>query len=128
MKAYLKNNRQSPRKVRLVASLIKGKSVPAALVHLQFVPKKASSAVESLIKSAAANAKSAYNLSPESLMVKEIRVDSGLTLKRSMPRARGRAFPIKKRSSHISVTLAEISAPKVEKTKKAATPKKLNAK
>ena len=102
--AKLSNYRQSPRKVRLVANLIKGKKASAALNELAFLPKKAGASVSKLIQSALANAKD-LNLSNDELYIKEIRVDQGVTMHRWMPRARGRAFPIKKRSSHVVVVL-----------------------
>ena len=106
MKAILRNNSQSPRKVRLVANLIKGKKVSIALDQMRFTDKKASHELSKLLESAIANAKG-QGFAKENLFVQEIRVDSGAVLKRSMPRARGSAFPIKKRTSHISITLAE---------------------
>ncbi len=106
MKAILRNNRQSPRKVRLVANLIKGKKVTRALDEMRFTDKKACDSITKLLESALANALNS-GFSKENLIVQEVRVDAGSVLKRSMPRARGSAFPIKKRSSHISITLAE---------------------
>lgn len=114
MKAFLKNYRQSPRKVRLVADLVKGKSVPEALHILRVLVKRAGTPLEKLIRSSAANAEKNFGLDLKNLIVKNIRVDQGVTLKRSMPRARGSAFPIKKRSSNVVVTLAE----KIVKEKK----------
>jgi len=107
MKAVLNNYRQSPRKVRLVADLVKGKSVPEALATLRILVKRAGSPVEKLLKSAAANAKKNDGMEAANLVVKDLRVDKGVTLKRIMPRARGSAFPIKKRSSHVTLILAE---------------------
>lgn len=107
MKAYLHNYRQSPRKVALAAGLVRGKTVAQALVSLQFAGKRASSPVSKLIESAAANAKNSGISNPGALFVKEIRVDQGVTLKRIMPRAQGRAARINKRSSHILVVLGE---------------------
>lgn len=101
--ATLSNYRQSPRKVRLVANLVRGKSVPLALTALEFLPKRAGDAVKDLIASAASNAKN-LNISGD-LFIKEITVNGGVTLKRSMPRARGRAFPINKRTSHVKLIL-----------------------
>lgn len=104
MKATLKNYRQSPRKVRLVADLIKGKSLTEALTLLKFNIKRSSDPVAKLVASAAANAeKQGENL--DTLMVKNVTVDEGVTMHRSMPRARGSAFRIRKRSSHVTVTL-----------------------
>ena len=107
MKAFLKNHRQSPRKVRLVANLVKGKTADMALVQLQFTAKRSSDPIAKLLQSAIANAKANQNLKAENLIVKDIRVEKGITLKRSMPRARGSAFPIHKHSSHITVVLEE---------------------
>lgn len=111
--ASLNNYRQSPRKVRLVANLIKGKKVDEALNMLGQVTKRASNPIASLVLSAIANAKNNFNIEKDNLIIKEMRVDGGVVLKRSMPRARGSAFPIKKRTSHIYLELA----PKVEKKK-----------
>lgn len=104
MKAVLKNYRQSPRKVRLVADLVRGKSVPEALTTLRFTHKRAATAVAKLIQSAVANARQAgYDASQ--LHVRALQVDQGVTLKRFMPRARGAASRINKRNSHIAVEL-----------------------
>ncbi len=104
MKASLKNYRQSPRKVRLVTDLVKGKPVQKALTTLEFTPKRAVTAVKKLIESAIANATNA-GMAKDSLKIKNITVDEGFTLKRIMPRARGSASRINKRTSHIHVTL-----------------------
>lgn len=104
--AKLSNYRQSPRKVRLVATLLQGKSVDEALLEARMLEKRAAPAIEKLIRSAVANAKS-QGLDASSLFVKELRVDKGLVMRRFMPRAMGRAFPINKRSSHIVVVLEE---------------------
>lgn len=117
--ASLKNYRQSPRKVRLVATLVKGKSVNDALQTLNFLPKRATGPLYTLLKSAVANAKNNFNIEKDNLFVKEMRVDAGQVLKRRMPRARGSAYPINKRTSHVSLVLAEKEA-KIKKSKKAA--------
>lgn len=109
MKATLKQHRQSPRKVRLVADLVKGKSVDEALRELQFTTKRAAEPVAKLIESAVANAQENDGKQREDLRIKNITVDQGPTLKRFRPRARGRATSIKKRTSHISVVLDEKS-------------------
>ena len=116
MKAYLHNYRQSPRKVALAASLVRGKSVSDALTSLKFAGKRASSPVIKLIESAVANAKNS-GTSSESLFIKEIRVDKGITLKRIMPRAQGRSARINKRSSHILVVLGDKSGSTSSKAK-----------
>ncbi len=114
IKASLTNFRQSPRKVRSVANLVRGKSAVDALNTLNFLSKKGADPLYALLQSAIANAKNTYNLEKEGLMIKELRVDGGVTLKRSMPRARGSASPIHKRSSHVLLVLA----PKTEKENK----------
>ena len=126
MKAFLKNYRQSPRKVRLIADLIRGKSVVNALETLKFVNKRASEPFAKLIRSAESNAKS-QGVDTTSLIVKTITVDKGTVLKRFMPRARGSAAPIRKKSSHVTLTLSSVSpkrkAPKAMKTRKEALAK-----
>ena len=106
MKAILKNYRQSPRKVRLLADLVRGKKVGDALATLTFVDKRAAQPFAKLITSAVANAKE-QGKNVEKLFIKSVAVDKGTVLKRSMPRARGSASRINKRNSHISVELGE---------------------
>lgn len=113
MKAYLKNYRQSPRKVRLVASLVKGKTVARALVLLNATQKRATGPLAKMINSAAANAKTHGIADTGSLIIKEFRVDKGLTMHRALPRAQGRSSKIDKHSSNIILVLAE---PKQEKS------------
>lgn len=105
IEATLKNYRQSPRKVRLVADLVRGKKVDRALTMLEFLSKKATEPVRGVLKMAVANAKSNFNTPSDRLYVREIKVDEGQTAKRFMPRARGSAYPVRKRTSHISVVL-----------------------
>lgn len=118
MKAYLKNYRQSPRKVRLVAELIKGKRVEDAMVQLDFLAKRSASPIQKLLASAVANATAIGN-NKENLFIKEIRVDKGLVMKRMMPRAMGRGARINKRTSHVLLVLGEKEAKtaKISKTK-----------
>jgi large subunit ribosomal protein L22 len=118
MKAYLKNYRQSPRKVRLVAGLIRGKTAGEAIAELDFLAKRAGTPMKKLLMSAVANAKGAGK-EVEDLFIKELRVDKGVTLKRMMPAAMGTGHRINKRTSHIMLTLGEkiAKAPKVLKTK-----------
>jgi large subunit ribosomal protein L22 len=97
----------SPRKVRLVVDLVRGRPVPEALAILKFTPKAAAGPVAKLIASAAANASEVYGLEREELVVAEIRADEGPTAKRGRFGARGRFKPILKRSCHIAVGLAE---------------------
>ena len=115
IKASLTNYRQSPRKVRSVANLVRGKSVVSALNTLNFLSKKGAHPLYGLLQSAVANAKNSYNLEKEGLMIKEIRVDGGVTLKRRMPRARGSASPIYKRSSNVLLVLAPAEGKKSKK-------------
>lgn len=105
MKASLKSFNQSPRKMRLVTNLVKGKKVPAALTALTFLPKKAAEPVAKLLKSAAANAKAA-GANPDELTVKSITVESAGMMKRYMPRAFGRAAPIRRKKSRVKIDLA----------------------
>jgi large subunit ribosomal protein L22 len=106
MKATLTNYRQSPRKVRLVANAVKGKSVRQAEVELSYMPKRAADPIKKLIKSAAANA-SKEGINTENLVIKNIEVNQGLVMKRFMPRAMGVAKPIRKKMSHVTVALSE---------------------
>lgn len=112
-RAELNNYRQSPRKVRVVADTVRGKSVEEALTILSFVPKRAASPLEKLVRSALANAKS-LSIPTENLVVKEIAVNGGKTLHRSQPRSHGMATPIRKRTSHVSVVLAESKSKKLK--------------
>ncbi|MDD3694147.1 MAG: 50S ribosomal protein L22 [Candidatus Pacebacteria bacterium] len=105
MKASLKNYRQSPRKVRLVADLVRGKKVDQALGELKFLPKRASHVMSKLINSAVANAEHNFKVSSDQLIVKDISIDQGVTLKRYRPRARGVAKRINKRTSNIYLSL-----------------------
>jgi len=106
MKAFLKNYRQSPRKVRLVGELIKGKRVADAFVELGALSKRASLPIEKLLASAVANAKQT-GLAEENLFIENVTVDKGIVLKRSRPRARGSASRINKRTSHVRLSLVE---------------------
>jgi large subunit ribosomal protein L22 len=107
MKAILSNYRQSPRKVGLVAGLIRGKTVAQARIALKFANKRASLPIAKLLESAVANAKNIGVSNVESLKIQEIQVNKGRVLKRSLPRARGSASRLNKRSSHVSIILSE---------------------
>jgi len=115
MKAFLKNYRQSPRKVRLVAQLIKGKNVAQAVAELDFLAKRAGLPIKKLLLSAVANAKQ-QGKEMENLFIKELRVDKGIVIKRMMPAAMGTGHRINKRTSHLNILLAE----KVVAVKKSA--------
>jgi large subunit ribosomal protein L22 len=118
--AFLKNYRISPRKARLVADMVRGKKVSDAKLILLNAAKKARHPLNGLIDSAVSNASHNHKIDAGMLYVKEIRVDQGVTLKRSRPMSRGSAFPIKKRSSSVSITLAPMveTAKKIKKTGK----------
>lgn len=115
--AKLNDYRQSPRKVRLVASLLKGKKVEEAKNSLSFLVKRASSPLLNLLNSAIANAKNNFSLDEKELYIKDFRVDAGVTLKRRMPRARGMAYPINKRTSHVLIKLDTIDNLPTKKSK-----------
>lgn len=124
-KAELNNYRQAPRKVRLIAGLVRGKRVPAAVAALQFAGKKAAAPIQKLIQSAVANAK-AGGMNADELVVSKITVDGGAILYRSLPMAHGRAFRMRKRTSKVLVELTEKPIPAVSKRSKMAQ-KKLDA-
>ncbi len=105
MKAELTSHNQSPRKVRLVTELVKGKKVADAIAALSFLPKRASMPIKKLIESAAANAKN-LGEDVETLRVQNITVDSAGMIVRMMPRAMGRGAPIRHRKSRIKVQLS----------------------
>jgi len=110
VRAVAKYIRMSPHKVRLVTDLVRGRDVDEALALLRFTPKIAAKAVSKVIASAAANAEENLGLSSNELYIAEIRADEGPTLKRGRPGPRGRFKPILKRSTHITVVLAEKQA------------------
>lgn len=106
-KAIAKTVRIAPRKVRLVVDLIRGKNLAEAAAILRLTPRGASTVVEKVLKSAAANAVNNNKMDQSALFVKEIFVDEGPTLKRYLPRAKGSADSLLKRTSHITVVLAD---------------------
>lgn len=112
--AKLKHLRISPRKVRLVANLIKGMRAEEAEVRLRFLPKRAARPILKLLNSAIANAEHNFNLAKENFYISKIIVEEGPSLKRWLPRAMGRATPILKRTSHIALFLDK----RAEETKK----------
>jgi len=105
--ATAKNIRIAPQKARLVADTVRGQKVETAIVNLSFMPKKAARVIEKLLKSAVAAADEQGQLDVDTLIVKTIMVNEGKTMRRFRPRAQGRATRIRKRSSHIIVTLDE---------------------
>lgn len=121
--AKLRFLRMGPRKVRLVADMIRGKKVTRALDILSVLGKRAARPVLKLLNSAVANAKHNHSLAVEDLIVSQIYVDGGPVLKRSMPKAHGRATPIRERTSHINLVLSTFEKKvKSEKTKAAKKP------
>ena len=106
-RAKLSYARISSRKVKIVIDLIRNKSVGEALAILKLTPKAGSEIVEKLLLSAMANAENNHEMDVEKLYVAEVYANQGPTLKRVRPRAQGRAFRIRKRTSHITVVLKE---------------------
>jgi large subunit ribosomal protein L22 len=102
--------RISPQKIRLVCDQIRGKRVEEALSVLEFTPRKGAKLVAKVLRSGIANAENNQNLDVDALFVKRIEVGPGPTLKRFLPRAQGRATPLLKRTSHITIVLDERSA------------------
>ncbi|OGC82935.1 MAG: 50S ribosomal protein L22 [Candidatus Abawacabacteria bacterium RIFCSPHIGHO2_01_FULL_46_8] len=105
MKALLKNVRISPKKLSVIAKLVRGKPVDKALLMLEYAPKKGAKFLHKVIKSAAANAENNQKLEAKNLKVAELVVNKGFILKRGMPGTRGRWKRIWKRASNIWVTL-----------------------
>ena len=106
-RAHLKHARISPRKVTIVCDLIRGKGTNEAMAILRHTPKAASELLIKLLGSAVANAENNFDMDGENLYVSEVFADPGPTLKRGMPRARGRYDRILKRTSHITVVVSE---------------------
>jgi large subunit ribosomal protein L22 len=108
--AYLKGARISAQKARLVADQVRGKGVEEALNLLSFSPKKAAHLIKKVLNSAIANAEHNEGADVDELKVSTIMIDEGVTMKRIMPRAKGRADRISKRSCHITVKVADRQA------------------
>jgi large subunit ribosomal protein L22 len=107
VRATAKFVRVSPRKARLVADLVRGKSVPEARAILAFSTRDAAVPVRKVLESAAANADNNHGMRSDQMVLAHVTVDPGPTIKRYRPRARGSASPILKRTSHITIGLAE---------------------
>ncbi len=107
--------RISPRKVRQVVDLIRGKKIEEALAILRFSPQRATEAVTKAVKSAAANAENNHQMDRDELFVKACYVDQGPTLKRFKPRAMGRADVMRRRTSHITVVVGDKEVVEVKK-------------
>jgi large subunit ribosomal protein L22 len=106
-RAVSRHLRIGPQKARLVVDLIRGKNVGEALMILDFLPKKGAQLVAKTLKSVIANAENQQRVDVDRLYVSRVTVDAGTTLKRSLPRAHGRATPLLKRTSHITIVLDE---------------------
>ena len=106
-KAVAKYVRIAPRKVRVVMNLIRGKNVADAFAILKFTPKAGADVIEKVLKSAVANAENNFDMNVDKLYISSAYVDQGPTLKRIHPRSRGQAFSIFKRTSHVTVVVAE---------------------
>ena len=119
VRAYIKGVDQTPRKVSLVAGLVRGRSVAHALVILEHTPKRAALVVKKAIASAQANAVNTHGLDGKTLEIKTLSVTTGPRLKRFKPASRGRALPFQKKSSHI---LVEVSGAEKPTKKPAAKP------
>lgn len=100
--------RISPTKARLVIDVVRGKPVTEAMQLLRFLPNRAAGIIRKVVQSAAANAQDRFDLSPDELKIVRCYVDQGPTMKRFRPRAMGRAYPILKRTSHITVVVGEM--------------------
>ncbi len=107
MKAVTKETGISPRKVRPVIDLVRGKKIDEALTLLKFTPTPTAKVVAKVVKAAAANAENNFQLTPSELKIVKIFADEGRTLKRYRPGTRGRVNPVLRRSSHITVIVAE---------------------
>ena len=112
VRAYIKGVDQTPRKVSLVAGLVRGRSVADALVILEHTPKRAALVVKKAIASAQANAVNTHGLDGKSLEIKTLSVTTGPRIRRFKPASRGRALPFQKKSSHILVEVMGVEKPK----------------
>jgi large subunit ribosomal protein L22 len=110
VRCVLRSIRMSPQKVRLVLDVVRGMPANEALATLKFLRQRAARPVAATIRSAVANAENNFNMDPDELIVTRCYADEGRTLKRWRPRARGRVNQILKRSSHITVIVAEKGA------------------
>lgn len=129
VQAKLSHLRIAPRKVRLTADLIRGISVDKALTILNFTNTKTAKPLKKLLNSAVANAKHNSGLEQSNLYISEIFIDEGRKYKRWLPRSRGRADEIIKRTSHINLTLKEkVSKKKIKKTEKVKKEKTIKKK
>lgn len=124
VRAHARSLRLSPRKMRLVTNLVKGMRLSEAMTQLSFTNKKGAKMLQKLLQSAAANAEHNFSMNRNSLFIKELTCDMGPVLQRSFPRARGSAFMIRRKMSHVNVILEEREVKLKKKQKpKAIVPK-----
>lgn len=123
VRAFIKGIDQTPRKVSIVASLVRGRSVADALVILDHTPRRASLAVKKAIASAAANATNNHGLDNKTLVISTLNVTAGPRMRRYKPASRGRALPFEKKSSHILVEVTGTEKPKKKPAAKKDEPK-----
>ena len=127
--AKINNLSVAPRKVRLAADLIRGKKISDAKLQMQFLTKGVAEKFFKLLQSAEANAKHNFKIADvDNLIVSKIFVDEGRKLKRSRPRARGSAYMVRKRTSHTTLVLSEISAKASTKSSSASSLKNVSKK
>ncbi len=126
--ATAKGVSMSPRKVGVVAALVRGRSVEDALVILSHVPRRSAVPVRKVIESARANAEHNHNYKPETLIISEISVSPGIRIKRYRPAAHGRALPFQRRTSHIRVVVEGEQRPAKKTTKESKPTTKKEAK
>ena len=123
VRAFIKGIDQTPRKVSIVASLVRGRSVADALVILDHTPRRAALAVKKAIASAAANATNNHGLDNKTLVIFTLNVTAGPRMRRYKPASRGRALPFEKKSSHILVEVTGTEKPKKKPATKKDEPK-----
>ena len=128
MKATAKTLRITPKKLNLIADLVRNKSAVEAMEILSFAPKKGAKLLNKVVSSAVANAKTNFKQDENSLYIKEVLVSKAPTFKRWLPASRGRTQPVLKRNAHVTVTVAVREEAPKKTTKKKATPKKEEAK
>jgi large subunit ribosomal protein L22 len=126
VRAHIKGIDQAPRKISLVASLVRGRTVADAVVILDHTPKRAALTVKKAIQSAAANAVNTHGLDAKTLVISTLSVTAGPRLRRFKPASRGRALPFEKKSSHILVEVAglekQVKKPAAKKAEAAEKP------
>ena len=127
-RAYIKGVDQAPRKVSIVAALVRGRTVADAMVILDHTPRRSALVVKKAIQSAAANAKNNDNVDPKTLVLKTVSVTAGTRLKRFKPHMRGMALPFQKKTSNILIEVAGEEKVKKAPAKKAETKVKSTAK